>query len=82
MTSAPPLPAVAVFPVDAAANSLGLRLGGFSSHTRAASPPQRSGAAANSSPLPRQQIDWAVIYPPFPLGNPAAFGHGPMARGK
>lgn len=24
-------------------------------------------------------IDWQVIYPPFPLGNPGAFGHASTA---
>lgn len=26
-------------------------------------------------PTPPMGIDWRVIYPSFPLGNPAAFGH-------
>lgn len=30
-------------------------------------------------PTPPTAIDWQVIYPPFPLGNPAAFGHVPPA---
>ena len=30
-------------------------------------------------PMPPTAIDWRVIYPSFPLGNPAAFGHVPPA---
>ena len=26
-------------------------------------------------PMPPTAIDWQVIYPRFPLGNPAVFGH-------
>ena len=26
-------------------------------------------------PMPPTAIDWQVVYPRFPLGNPAVFGH-------
>lgn len=38
--------------------------------TRATTP-----AASVGIPSPHSAIDWRVIYPPFPLGNAAAFGH-------
>lgn len=36
---------------------------------------QSTAAASVGIPSPHSGIDWRVIYPPFPLGNAAAFGH-------
>mgnify|MGYP003413918775 CR=1 FL=1 len=34
-----------------------------------------TSAGSAAPPMPPTAIDWQVIYPRFPLGNPAVFGH-------
>lgn len=36
-------------------------------------------APSAGAETPHSAIDWQVIYPPFPLGNAAAFGHAKPA---
>lgn len=41
--------------------------------------PATTDASFAAPETPLTAIDWQVIYPPFPLGNAAAFGHAKPA---